>query len=197
MPLVQMSHALISLLHCLYIAFNGKEKCHYSAMQSFQNSCKLWILELVELYGDILLVLDVLYSYGMVSILPLHIPWVRWSPHLEWVVPSALGWMASLHLIHREPHVCPCAGGVSEEEGDLGGWWASFMAWGNRWPLCHENFTRMSLNSPTTSCEIGCGQSVFDEKCVCRNLFWLISWTVQCLYEEETCYTRCQRLNYT
>lgn len=41
--------------------------------------------------------------------------------------------------------------------------------------LCHENFPRMSLNSPTTSCEIGCGQSVFDEKCVRRNLFWLIS----------------------
>jgi hypothetical protein len=32
--------------------------------------------------------------------------------------------------------------------------------------LCRENFTRMSLNSPTASCEIGCGQSVFDEKCV-------------------------------
>lgn len=32
-------------------------------------------------------------------------------------------------------------------------------------PVCHENFTRMSFNSPTTSCEIGCGQSVLGEKC--------------------------------
>lgn len=41
-------------------------------------------------------------------------------------------------------------------------------------PVCHENFTRMSFNSPTTSCEIGCGQSVLGEKCVQRTLFWLI-----------------------
>lgn len=41
-----MTHVLISLLHCLFIAFNGKEKkCPYSAMLGFQDSCKLYVLE--------------------------------------------------------------------------------------------------------------------------------------------------------
>lgn len=33
-------------------------------------------------------------------------------------------------------------------------------------PQCHDSFTRMSVNSPTTSREIGCGQSVSDETCI-------------------------------
>lgn len=41
-------------------------------------------------------------------------------------------------------------------------------------PLCHDSFTRMSVNSPTTSCEIGCRQSVSDETCVMVDLIWLI-----------------------
>lgn len=53
-------------------------------------------------------------------------------------------------------------------------------------PLCHDSFTRMSVNSPTTSCEIGCGQSVLDETCVKVYLIWLIDWTKWCLYKEET-----------
>lgn len=49
--------------------------------------------------------------------------------------------------------------------------------------LMHESlcvmtiFTRMSVNSPTTSYEIGCGQSVSDETCVKVDLIWLIDWT--------------------
>lgn len=60
--------------------------------------------------------------------------------------------------------------------------------------LCHDSFTRMSVNSPTTSCEIGCGQSVSDETCVKVTLTWLVDETKWCLYKEETRSTRCQRL---
>lgn len=98
---------------------------------------------------------------------------------LRWVVPSALGRVASLHnwshsqrapSVHSDVQVELVKRRVIQMADEPASWH------GVPDDSCvHENFTRMSLNSPTTSSEIGCGQSVFDEKCVWRNLFWLIS----------------------